>query len=179
MNMSCVRLFFFLNFYFFVEAIPVVLRGSSNNGDAVIAIASSDPEVEKYFAAKYPSDSNEDSRVIKNIPEDIFQRSFSFSSPGEAAAGTGRSFVSTSNLNPFSFPLFFMPLNLEEFGLNNPDVNWARNFEDLYNPGLLGEGVKSVTATAVSNNGHVYGKVKTVTVDDKGKSQSKTVNISN
>lgn len=135
----------------------------------MISISSSDPDIEKYVSFGFPtaSETGLGAAVFKSVPDDSFKGSFSFAAPGKAAAGTGRSFVSTSNFNPFSLPLFIMPINLEGLGLGNFGSlnNWLKNIESIHEPNLSGNG-EIRTVTAVNDNGHVYGNVKTVTFDN-------------
>lgn len=95
-------------------------------------------------------------------------------SPGNAAAGDGRSFVSTSSFNPFLLPFFFNPINYEGIGLNNNmglfNNNWFKGVEGFYDPTFAGNSEGEVkTVSAVNDNGHIYGNVKTITFDNRPK----------
>ncbi|KAJ2940668.1 hypothetical protein O0L34_g14778 [Tuta absoluta] len=160
---SCVSLFAI------DPVLSVVIKGSSPSGETVIAVSSSNPDFAKHFSLNYPAfgDSSRDlphvSALARNFYDKLFGRSFSIVGPGHAFAGTGRGLVSANNF----YPTFFTPFN---FGLNNFDeANWIRNIGDLYNPSQFGSG-EVRTVSAVNDNGRVYGEVKTVTVDDKGRS---------
>lgn len=137
---------------------------SSPNGESVIAISSSNPEVEKYIL-----DYAEHAKQKQGSPATVGQantigtavRSFSVSTPEKTIIGSGRSFGDSFS-DPFFAPYFVAP-NLEGFDIRN----WLRNLESFYDPNFAGSG-RSVSATAVSNNGQVYGKVETRNLDSGG-----------
>ncbi|XP_059058383.1 uncharacterized protein LOC131851837 [Achroia grisella] len=164
--------FLLLLMLYTILANPIVIKGSSPSGDAIVAISSNDPEVEKYLRFGFSSNlgSNQDTIVTSSV-EDIAQKSASVGSLGQqAAASTGRSFVSTSAFNPFLLPLFYMPLNFEGIGLSDfGSLNHDRlkAVESFYEPNFGGNSeIKAVAA--ISDNGRVYGNIKTLTFDNKG-----------
>lgn len=154
--------------------LTVFFSGSSASGDTVFTISSSDPDIEKYINfdfTKALGAKQETPNFFREITRSPFDTSFTFASPGKAAAGSGRSFVSASNFDKFSLPFFFMPTSYESFGFGNLG-SWLKNIEGHYDSSLLGNGeIKTVTAV---NNGHVYGEVKTVTFDNQ-KDEAKNV----
>ena len=94
--------------------------------------------------------------------------SYSVAGPGKAIAGGGRSFASAST-GPF-LPIFTFPIAPEGFGFNDFGLkDWVRNVESFYNPSFPGNGPVN-SATAISDNGHVYGSVNGVTFDNRVKS---------
>lgn len=142
-----------------------------------MAISSSDPNVEKYFTQKFATRSGftqlneeEQHRPFNNLPQrpqGAVQSSYSIAVPGKALAGGGRSFASAST-GPF-LPIFTFPIAPEGFGFNDFGLkDWVRNVESFYNPNFPGNGQVN-TATAVSDNGHVYGSVNGVTFDNRAK----------
>ncbi|XP_053612909.1 protein SPT2 homolog [Plodia interpunctella] len=96
--MSSIVLTVFLAMFYTIQAIPVVLKGSSPSGNAVVSISSNDPVVVRYFTSNFPAKSVKQETVITRSPGGIESRSFSISAPGQAAAGSGRNFVSASAL---------------------------------------------------------------------------------
>ncbi|XP_026759157.1 uncharacterized protein LOC113518437 [Galleria mellonella] len=170
---SFLEVFFLFTLTFYItSANPIVIKGSSPSGDAIIAISSSDPEVEKFLRFGFSSElgTNQDSIVTSSV-EDIGQKSVTVGSLGQQSeTGTGRSFVSTSSFNPFLLPLFFMPLNFEGIGLGDfgsLNNDRLKGVESFIEPNLGGTGeIKAVAA--ISDNGRVYGNIKTVTFDNKG-----------
>ncbi|XP_031768903.2 uncharacterized protein LOC116413516 [Galleria mellonella] len=147
-----------------VRGIPVILKGSSPSGDAVVTISSNDPAVVKYIESKYPSKPGVPRNIVTNNPEELIQGSFSYAAPGRAIAGTGRSIVSTAAINPFVSPLLFAPLNLEGLGLGEFGQlnNWFRGVNRFPDSRFGGNG-EIKTVSAINNNGHVYRNVKTIT----------------
>lgn len=123
----------------------------------MVAISSSDPELEKLFTLNFQQ------------PEEMFGHNFNIpiAPPRPTSIGTGRVFTSSSSFNPFNFPIFNIPLNLEGIGLSNIGFpNWFRSFENFYDPAYSGNGdINSVTA--VNDNGHIYGKVNSVSFDNR------------
>ncbi|CAH0694947.1 unnamed protein product [Spodoptera exigua] len=165
-----------LSVFLSVDAVPVVFKESTPNGEAIVAISSSDPNVEKYFTEQFATRSGftqlhpeEHNRPYSNGPNGQgAHSSFSIAVPGKAVAGAGRSFASASS-GPF-VPLFAFPIGPEGFGYNNFDLkDWVRNVESFYNPRFGGNGQVN-TATAINDNGHIYGSVNKVTFDNREKS---------
>lgn len=135
-----------------------------------MAISSSDPNVEKYLTQQFSTRSgftqvDTDSKDNQRIPGAVHS-SISIAVPGKAAAGGARSFASASS-GPF-LPLFTFPIN--EYGFNTfPDLkDWVRNIESYYDPNFPGNGQIN-SATAINENGHVYGKVNNVSFDNRAK----------
>lgn len=147
---------------------------STPYGDSIIAISSSDPEVEKYWLNSYTTKqiNPENSLLRSNFYKPEVQsfsnlgagvKSFS-AAPEKTIAGSSRSFEESSHINPFFVP-FLLPPNFDVFQLNN----WFRNIENVYeqpDPKYIGDG-EVRTVTAVNDNGHVYGKIETVHLDKK------------
>ncbi|CAG9796924.1 unnamed protein product [Diatraea saccharalis] len=152
------------------QAIPLVLKESSPSGEAIVAISSSDPDVNKYINIAYPNHVMHESQSQENP---VIGRSFSIVTPGGAAAGTGRGFVSTSALNPYLMPLFLGPINFEGIGLSNFGAlnDWVKGIDGIYDSGFGGNG-EIRTASAINDNGHVYGNVKTITFDNRAKNKN-------
>ncbi|KAI8438069.1 hypothetical protein MSG28_010713 [Choristoneura fumiferana] len=115
-----------------LAASPIVLKGNSPSGDTVIAISSSDPNVEKYLTLNFSNNSEnvEEASVVRN-PQTL--------SIGHSGLGF--------NVGP----------------------NWVRGVES-HEPNYNGNG-EIKTVTTINDNGHVYGKVKTVTFDNAKNSQ--------
>ncbi|XP_063825465.1 uncharacterized protein LOC135075020 [Ostrinia nubilalis] len=156
-----------------ITANPVIFKESSPSGEAVVAISSSDPDFNKYIKFAFPSEGSSQESVITGDNPGVLGRSFSFVTPGGAVAGDGRSFVSTSSFNPYLLPFFFNPINYEGIGLNNAGLlnNWFRGAEGFYDPSFTGNTEGEVkTVSAVNDNGHIYGNVKTITFDNRAKS---------
>lgn len=142
-------------------------------GDTVIAVAAAGPG-QKFTSIRYPPTSTQfNSNFHETVPENLLRTSFSMVTPGRAVAGSGRNFVSVSNFEPFPF---FMPINIDGFGLGSPASfsDWIKNIEKFYEPTFAGNG-EFKTVTTVTNNGHVHGKVKTVTFDKTPNSNVKIV----
>ncbi|XP_047985720.1 uncharacterized protein LOC125225882 isoform X2 [Leguminivora glycinivorella] len=99
---------------------PIVLKGSSPSGDTVIAISSSDPNVEKYLTFNFPTQRENFGRIDTN-PSDLYQKTFSTALAGTHTT-TGRGFPT---FNPFLLPFFNIPFNFE--GLNFGP--WLRGVE--------------------------------------------------
>ncbi|KAJ8735287.1 hypothetical protein PYW07_006907 [Mythimna separata] len=161
-----------------VDAVPVVFKESTPNGESIVAISSSDPNVEKYFAQQFATRSgftqlndDEQLRPFNNLPQrpdGAVHSSYSIAVPGKAVSGAGRSFASASS-GPF-LPLFTFPIGPEGFGFNDFGLKgWVQNVESFYNPNFPGNSQVS-SATAVSDNGHVYGSVNGVSFDNRAKS---------
>lgn len=142
---------------------------STPNGESIIAISASNPEIEKYLLNSYTSQrANPESSLLRSnfyYPE---VGSYSktggknnIATPENSIAGSGRNFGESRQSNPFFVP-FLLP-NLDGFQLNN----WFRNIENLYEfPSYASDGeVKA--ATAVNDNSHIYGKVKSSHFDNK------------
>ncbi|CAB3239649.1 unnamed protein product [Arctia plantaginis] len=152
-----------------VDAVPIVFKESTPNGEAFVSISSSDPDVEKYLSQQFSTRSGftqvDTQDNYPNIPGTVHS-SFSIAVPGKAIAGNGRSFASASS-GPF-LPIFAFPIN--PFSSNGfPEFkNWVRNYEGYYDPNFAGNG-QVHAAAAVNDNGHVYGKVNTVAFDNKAK----------
>ncbi|XP_035448049.2 uncharacterized protein LOC118274576 [Spodoptera frugiperda] len=169
-------IFSVLSVFLSVEAVPVVFKESTPNGESIVAISSSDPNVEKYFTEQFATRSGftqvhpeEQNRPYNNGPNGQgVHSSVSIAVPGKAVAGAGRSFASAST-GPF-VPLFAFPIAPEGFGFNNFDLkDWVRNVESFYNPHFAGNGQVN-TATAINDNGHIYGNVNKVAFDNREKS---------
>lgn len=154
-----------------------VVLESTPNGESIVAISSSDPNVEKYFKQQFATRSgftqlidDEKKHPLDNQPtrpQGAVHSSFSVAVPGKAIAGAGRSFASASS-GPF-LPIFSFPIASQDFGFNNFDLNdWVRNVESFYNPNFAGNSHVN-TVTAVNDNGHVYGNVNSVTFDNRAK----------
>ncbi|KAJ8736626.1 hypothetical protein PYW08_007282 [Mythimna loreyi] len=161
-----------------VDAIPVVFKESTPNGEAIVAISSSDPNVEKYLAQQFATRSGftqlndeEQIRPFSNLPqrpEGAVHSSYSIAVPGKAISAAGRSFASAST-GPF-LPIFTFPVGPESFSFNDFGLkDWVRNVESFYNPNFPGNGQVN-SATAVSDNGHVYGSINGVSFDSRAKS---------
>ncbi|XP_059058411.1 uncharacterized protein LOC131851865 [Achroia grisella] len=157
-------LFLFVTMFNIARGIPILLKGSSPSGDAVVTISSNDPQVVKYIESKYPSKPGVPRNIVTNNPEDLIRSSFSFAGPGHAVAGTGRSIVSAASLNSFVPPLFFAPLNLDSLGLGEFGQlnNWFRGVNGFPDTRFGGNGEIN-TVAAINDNGHIYRNVKTVT----------------
>lgn len=112
----------------------------------------------------------EQNRPFNNLPQGpqgVLRSSYSVAVPGKAVAGSGRSFASAST-GPF-LPIFTFPIGPEGFGYNDYSFkDWVRNVDSFYNPNFPGNGAVS-SATAISDNGHVYGSVNGVTFDNRAK----------
>ncbi|XP_075992458.1 uncharacterized protein LOC142987524 [Anticarsia gemmatalis] len=156
----------------FTNAVPVVFKESTPNGESIVSISSSDPNVERYLSQQFQTRSG--FTQVKSDPNENVQRipgavhsSVSIAVPGKAVAGGGRSFASASS-GPF-LPIFSFPIN-PDFGFDTfPDLkHWVRNVESYYDPAFAGNGQIN-TVTAINDNGHVYGKVNTVTFDNRAK----------
>ncbi|CAH0592175.1 unnamed protein product [Chrysodeixis includens] len=169
----------------FVDAVPVVFKESTPNGESIVAISSSDPNVEKYFSQQFATRSgftqlrdDEQNRAYNGqagSPHGAVHSTFSIAGPGKAVASAGRSIASASS-GPF-LPLFNFPILPEGFGFNNFDVkDWVRNVESFYNPNFPGNGHVN-TATAINDNGHVYGNVNAVTFDNRAKPKTNYDNV--
>ncbi|RVE47776.1 hypothetical protein evm_007531 [Chilo suppressalis] len=151
------------------QAVPLVLKESSPSGEAIVAISSSDPAVNKYLNLRFPSGTVNEGQGQENP---VIGRSYTIVTPGGAAAGTGRGFVSTSALNPYLMPFFFNPINFEGVGLSNFNSfnDLVKGINGAYDPSFGGNG-EIRTASAVNDNGHVYGNVKTITFDNRASSK--------
>ncbi|XP_026731895.1 uncharacterized protein LOC113496772 [Trichoplusia ni] len=149
---------------------------STPNGESIVAISSSDPNVEKYFSQQFATRSgftqlhdDEQNRAYGHagVPQGAVHSTVSIAGPSKAVASAGRSIASASS-GPF-LPLFNFPILPEGFGFNNFDVkDWVRNVESFYNPNFPGNAHVN-TATAINDNGHVYGNVNAVTFDNRAK----------
>lgn len=138
-----------------------------------MAISSSDPDINKYIEFAFPNEASTQGTVLNSDNAGVVGQTFSFVTPGAAAAGDGRSFVSTSSFNPFLLPFFFSPINYEGIGLSHVGLlnNWLKGAEGFYDPSLAGNTEGEVkTVSAVNDNGHIYGNVKTITFDNRAKS---------
>ncbi|XP_021192155.3 uncharacterized protein LOC110377548 [Helicoverpa armigera] len=162
---------------FVVEAVPVVFKESTPNGESIVAISSSDPNVEKYFTQQFATrsgfkrvDDEEQNRPFNSqgqVPQGTVHSSYSIAVPGKAVAGAGRSFASASS-GPF-FPLFAFPIIPDNYGFNNFGPNdWVQNVEGFYNPSFPANSQVN-SATAINDNGHIYGNVNSVTFDNRKK----------
>ncbi|KAJ0182770.1 hypothetical protein K1T71_002139 [Dendrolimus kikuchii] len=125
---------------FLTSAEPISLPA----GQSVVAISSSGPTGQKYFASASASQQRSFGRDAWNPVQ-----SFSVASPVKSVAGTGRSF----NTLP----------------INNPaiDLNWLRNLESFYDPQFNTDGATSIIA--INENGHIYGKINNVPFDNAAK----------
>nr|XP_053612307.1 uncharacterized protein LOC128676295 [Plodia interpunctella] len=153
-----------------VRGTPIFLTGSSPSGDAVIAISSDNPDVEKYLRFGFSKLDNTDDAIVteaKTVDDNIKSVAVSSRlSPEANDLNTGRSFASSS-FNPFLLPFFFSPLNLEGIGLaNSGSWNWQKGVEGYYDPALSGNG-QITTVAAVNDNGRIFGNVKTVNIENK------------
>lgn len=153
--------------------IIIIIIDSSASGDTVIAVAASGPN--EKFPGIYFSPVQRDSDFDKTIPGHLLKTSFNMVSPGQSVVGSGRNIGPVSNLEPFPF-LLFMPINIDgsEFGNTASFSDWIKNIGKFYEPSFVGKGeYKSVTT--INNNGHVYGKIKTVSFDKNPNSDVKIV----
>lgn len=148
------------------------ISDSSAIGDTVIAVATSEPGQKLTSIHFSPMSTMLNSNFGKAIPLHLLKTSFSMVSPGRAVAGSGRNIASVSNFEPFPF---FMPINID-FGLSNTASfsDWIKNVEKFYEPTFAGKG-EFKTVTTVNSNGHVHGKVKTVSFDKIPNSDVKIV----
>lgn len=148
-----------------IVLIVLFITGNSPSGDTVIAISSSDPNIEKYLTVNFSNNSeNVEEPNFNRSPSDTFHRTFSTALAGTNTS-SGRNFGS---FNPFLLPFLNFPLNLEGLGLNIRP-GWVQGVES-YEPNYNGNG-EIKTMTAINDNGHVYGKVKTVTFDNAKSNQ--------
>ncbi|KAG7310830.1 hypothetical protein JYU34_003656 [Plutella xylostella] len=158
----------FLNVMALLVAKPIVLKGTSDDGQTLIAVSASDPEIGRQLFKNFNQHPGNGQGRGNLKPENYFEKLFSFAVPGSASAGGGRAFVSASSFNPFLFPLFHYPINVEGYGLSNADhSSLFKGLEGHYDGNLAGNGQ---SVTTVNDGGHIYGKINTVTFDNHRKS---------